>query len=108
VFAELRAKRAKQEERIRALSSEDIQDLLLQLLRRVRIGTAAEAELEEGLLEAEALPKIEDEALRKAEEQRIFRKLKGTLLGGAASYVGSKIGQLFGGFFSSLTERIAG
>jgi len=54
------------------------------------------------------LPKIEDEALRKAEEQRIFRKLKGTLLGGAASYVGTKIGQFFGGFFSSITDRIAG
>lgn len=108
VFAELSAKRAKQEERIRALASEEIQDLLLQLLRRVRIGTAAETDLEEGLLEAEALPKIEDEALRKAEEQRIFRKLKGTLLGGAASYVGTKIGQFFGGFFSSITDRIAG
>jgi len=101
VFAELRAKRAKQEERIRALPSEDLADLLLQLLRRVRIGSAAEADLEEGLLEVEALPKIEDEALRKAEEQRIFRKLKGTLLGGAASYVSSKIGQFIGGFFSS-------
>jgi len=108
VFAELSARRAKQEERIRALASEEIQDLLLQLLRRVRIGTAAETDLEEGLLEAEALPKIEDEALRKAEEQRIFRKLKGTLLGGAASYVSTKIGQFFGGFFSSFTDRIAG
>lgn len=108
VFAELRAKRAKQEKRIRALASEDIQDLLLQLLRRVRIGRAEETELEECLLEVEALPKIQDEQLRKMEEQRIFRKLKGTLLGGAASYVGSKIGQFFGGFFSSVSERIAG
>merc|ERR1719387_2124070 len=108
-WAKVRERRKGQKERMEKLS-EGMREPFLRLLNRERTTSLIdEQELEEKLLDAERIDKLEDEVEKRAEKKRLMTEVNNIVLQGSASWAAEKIGKGFsklaGGLFSSITGR---
>lgn len=104
-FAELRARRESQEDRIRLLP-DDLQDLFFQALKQVRKGLVAEEELEDKLCVAESLGKIADPKKKRAEETLLKRELRNLFISSSVGSIGNAIGNFVGNTLTSFFKKL--